>query len=498
VKEETKNIDSQEISVEDHVALVARYEALQFENLYLRSEIDKLKRLIFGARSERFVSSTNPSQLLLGLDTEPTPPVTEERESISYDRKKKQGKENAIPVRQALPAHLYRDEIVIEPENKPEEAVKIGEEITEQLEYKPGTLYVKKYVRPKYAVKSKEKVIISDLPSFPITKGIAGPGLLAHILISKFVDHLPFYRQIQQFKRQDVEIASSTMNDWLTASCNLLSPLYDKLKEKIQQSDYIKADETPINVLTEDKPGASHKGYHWVYYSPHERLVCFDYQKSRGREGPDEFLKDYRGILQTDGYAVYNTFEKSDKITMLACLAHARRKFDEAKNNDQPRAEYMLLQIQKLYAIERLADDQNLSYEDRGLLRVKKSKPILDEIEHWLKENIVQVLPKSQIGIAIAYTISLWSRLKRYVEDGRYEIDNNKIENSIRPVAIGRKNYMFAGSHEGANRAAMMYSFLGTCKINDIEPFTWLSDTLSRIADHKANRLEELLPVKKA
>ena len=254
------------------------------------------------------------------------------------------------------------------------------------------------------------------------------------------------------------------------------------------------ADETPIPVLTEDKPGSVHKGYLWVYYSPLHRLVLFDYRKGRGREGPAELLKDYHGTLQTDGYQVYDTFEKPGQITLAACMAHARRYFDQALNNDPDRARHVLSLMQKLYDVERLAREAEMDFENRKQLRQQKSSPVINELESWLQMNINNVLPQSAIGKAISYTVGLWPRLKRYLDDGRYEIDNNLIENSIRPVALGRKNYLFAGSHEGAERTAMMYSFIGTCKLNNVEPFFWLEHVLKNISEHKANRLAELFP----
>jgi hypothetical protein len=225
-----------------------------------------------------------------------------------------------------------------------------------------------------------------------------------------------------------------------------------------------------------------------------EKLVCFDYRKGRGREGPDEFLCQFRGMLQTDGYNAYDIYEKKAGITLFGCMAHARRKFENAKDNDPARAEYVLERMRKLYMTERKAREEGLSYEQRKLLRLKESNPVLEELEKWMKEQLPEVLPKSSIGQAITYTLGLWPRLTRYVHNGEVEIDNNFIENSIRPVAIGRKNYMFAGSHEAAQQAAMIYSFLGTCKINGVEPFGWLKNTLSRIPDQSIQRLEELLP----
>lgn len=468
------------------------YKEREAELLYLKQELAQLKRMIFGSKSERFTGN-DPSQLSLGLDIEQTEAPEIVTEDISYTRKKPKAETKNSPIRLPLPSHLHREEILIEPQEDISGAKRIGEVVTEILEYTPGKFYVEKYIRPKY-VTAGEKIVIAELPSFPIPRGNAGAGLLSHLLVSKFVDHLPFYRQVQQFKRQDIAIAESTISGWFTAASRLLEPLYDTLVKKVQESDYINADETPIPVQTKDKPGATHKGYHWVYYSPPQKLVCFDYRKSRGREGPDEFLQTFKGALQTDGYVAYDIYEKKQNITLLACMAHARRKFDQAKDNDPQRANYVLEQMQTLYRVESKAREQRLSHDQRKELREKESLPILVELEKWLKDQLPEVLPKSAIGKAITYTLGLWKRLTRYVDNGQWEIDNNLVENSIRPVALGRKNYMFAGSHEAAQQAAMIYSFLGTCKINNVEPTRWLKEVLKRIPDHSIQHLEELLP----
>jgi transposase len=489
--DKAKNI---EVTPEAFLSLQKENEQLKGDILYLRHEMDKLRRMIFGAKSERFVSSEHPSQLSLGLATEPVQIPEPEQETITYDRKKPQEKKEAVHSRQPLPAHLPRQEVILEPESKEEGAKKIGEEVTEVLEYTPGLLYVTRYVRPKYAQPQEKGIVIADLPSLPIPKGNAAASLIAYIIISKFVDHLPFYRQVQMFKRLGVTIAESTINDWFKGGCEALEPLYEELLKLIKQSSYLQADETPIAVLDKDHPGGTHQGYHWVYHSPPEKIVIFDYQRGRGKEGPQKMLSDFKGLLQTDGYSAYGIFEGHKDITLLACLAHARRKFDEALKNDKARASYFLGKMQELYAIERQCKEGSFSYEERKTLRQEKAVPILDELEKWLKDSLQEVLPQSVIGKAIAYTLGLWHRLKRYVDDGRLEIDNNLIENSIRPVAIGRKNYLFAGSHDGAKRAAMIYSFLGTCKINNVNPAEWLTDILNRIHDHKAKKLADLLP----
>ena len=298
------------------------------------------------------------------------------------------------------------------------------------------------------------------------------------------------YRRVTE----EVQLSESTLNGWFSAGCNLIEPLFEKHKKIVQGVSYLMADETPIPVLTKDKPGATHKGYLWAYYSPVERLVLFDYQKTRSREGPLEFLKDFRGILQTDGYEVYKIFDQKPEITLLACMAHARRKFDEAIKNDKVRAEFMLKLIQKLYGVERKAKEHELSYQERKALRMDEANSVLEEMYIWLKQEIIKVLPQSAIGKAIAYTLKLWPRLQRYVDDGRSEIDNNLIENTIRPIAIGRKNYLFAGSHQGAERVAMMYSFLGTCKQHNVNPFNWLQAVFTNLPDCKMSKLNSYLP----
>jgi transposase len=474
--------------------IIAREKEQEVEILYLKQELAQLKRMIFGSKSERHIGN-DPGQLNLGLDVETIEQPEKETEQITYTRNKADNKKGSA-IRLALPAHLHREEHIIEPEEDITGGKKIGEVVTEVLEYTPGKFYVERYVRPKYVFPKEERIVIGELPSFPIPRGNAGPGLLAHLLISKFVDHLPFYRQVQQFKRQDIDIAESTISGWFTASCRLLEPLYEKLVTKVKQSSYLMADETPIPVQTKDKPGSTHKGYHWVYYAPLEKIVCFDYRKGRGRDGPEEFLESFRGMLQTDGYNAYDIYEKKDGITLFGCMAHARRKFENAKENDPERAEYVLGRMQKLYLTEREAREKGLTFEQRKELRAEQSFPVLQELEKWMKEQLPDVLPKSSIGQAITYTLGLWNRLTRYIENGQVEIDNNLIENSIRPVAIGRKNYLFAGSHEAAQQAAMMYSFLGTCKINNVESLGWLKDVLQRIQDHSIQKLDELLPAK--
>ena len=460
--------------------------------LAMEHELAQLKRMIFGAKSEKFIPS-DPGQGSL-FEVEAQAIAEKKQQQISYTRE--QPREKKHPLRTELPAHLERMIEVIEPEDLPEGSKKIGELATEILEYEPATLFVRRIIRPKYLINTSDEqsnIRVAELPSLPIPKGNAGAGLLAQLLVSKFVDHLPFYRQRQMFKRQEVELAESTLGGWFNASCQLLEPLYDTLKKQLFDTDYLMADESPIPVQTQNKPGATHKGYQWVYYDPVRRLVLFDYRKSRGREGPDEMLEDFKGFLQTDGYAAYENLKNKD-ITLLACMAHARRKFDQAKNNDQARAEYALKMFAELYQIEREARERELDHSQRHQIRQERALQVLVRMEKWLKENLDQVAPKSAIAIAIRYTLNLWPRLQRYTKQGRFEIDNNLIENTIRPLALGRKNYLFAGSHKAAQQVAIIYSLLSTCKQHNIEPWAWLRNTLSKLPDHPANRLNELLP----
>lgn len=470
-------------------------EELVVQLMNIQHELDQLKRLVFGSRHERFVPTTPAEQFTLELSVPSVEPVASPTESITYTRiRKNETTEKVSTGRMKLPADLPREKIIIEPTEDVTGMRKIGEEITEELERIPGKLFVKQYIRPKYAKPYGEGVVIAALPSRPIDKGIAGPGLLAQIIIDKYTDHLPIHRQVQRFEREGIKLPSSTLTDWISATCALLNPLYEVLREEVLSEDYLQIDETPIKVLDKNKKGTTHRGYHWVYRSPTKRLVMFDYREGRGREGPHECLKDFKGYLQTDGYAVYEDFGNTPGVTLLGCMAHARRKFDEAKDNDLARAEYVLTQMQKLYVIERHVKSEALSAIEIVALRQAQSVPILLHLKEWMLENYKVVLPKSTIGKALHYSLQRWDKLMVYTTDGRLEIDNNLVENAIRPVAIGRKNYLFAGSHNGARRAAMLYSLLGTCKVNDVNPFEWLKDVLFKIQDYKITNLHELLP----
>ena len=462
----------------------------------LAFEMEQLKKLIYGSRSERFATTEqNSAQLSLGMQSEQVhaSSVTG-AQKISYTRKGKQGvKPDIHPVRTKLPDHLPRVQVILEPEDKPLGAISIREEKTEELDFQPGHFFVRQYIRPVYV--QEETFIIADLPSRPLPKAIAGAGLLAQIVIDKYVDHLPLHRQQQRFSRDGLNIPYSTITDWVGSTCTLITPLYEALKKKVLHSPYLHADETPLKVLDKDKKGSTHRGYYWVYHNSLDDLVFFDYQQGRGREGPQQILEGYSGYLQTDGYSVYNIIEEKTDVTLLHCWAHARRKFHESVQSDPEQAQHVLSLIGKLYAIERQAKEENLSADQIKERREKKSIPVLDELKEWMTQAYMNAKPKSPIGKALAYCLERWDKLVIYTTDGRLNIDNNPVENSIRPVALGRKNYLFAGSHEAAQRSAMLYSLLGTCKLHGINPFEWLRDTLQKINDYPINRIHELLPI---
>ena len=475
-----------------------KFAALQLQTIQLQQQLAQLQKMIFGSRHERFVPA-DPAhpQLSLDLTAEAiaTSTITQTKQ-ISYIRHTVAVEPKPLqhPGRMKLPESLRREQIVIEPATDTTDCKKIGEEITEVLEFDPGELYVKQYKRPKYAKPNNEGIVIGQLPSRPLEKAMAGEGLLAQIIIDKYIDHLPLHRQMQRFERAGVKLAYSTLTDWVSGTCSLIAPLFEALKAEVLQSNYLHVDETPIKVMDKDKKGETHRGYYWVYQNSIDKIVLFDYQEGRGREGPVEILKDFKGYLQTDGYAAYDIFAKRQDITLIHCMAHARRMFNDALDNDELRASHALQEIQKLYTIERICKEQQLGFAEIKEVRRLKAVGILTDLGLWLQQQYLQVLPKSAIGKAIAYSLERWQRLSAYVNDGRLNIDNNPVENSIRPVALGRKNYLFAGSHEAAKRSGMLYSLLGTCKMHGIEPYSWLKDVLHRLADHPVNKVQDLLP----
>lgn len=466
-------------------------EAKTEEIAYLKAQIEQYKRMLFGQKRERFEGGNG--QLPLPFAT--TPEQEEQtqaqvQEKIEYIRRKPSSHKGRI----ALPAHLPVEEIEIHPQGDLSEMACIGKEVTEELECEPARFYIKRYIRYKYAPKNKEGVVIGNLPERVIDKGIPGAGLIATVLTDKYMDHIPLYRQRQRFLREDIPIASSTLDDWAKQGLEKLEPLYDALLADTLAKGYLQVDETTIKVLESEKKGACHLGYYWVYHNPTDGIVLFDYQPTRAGAAPQAMLEDFKGYLQTDGYAAYEKIARQKGITHLVCWAHARREFEKALDNDKARAQVALTLIQGLYKIEQEARDGNLPAQERKELRLEKSIPIINTLGKWITGEVKHVLPKSQIGKAMKYSISRWDQLSAYLYDGILEIDNNLVENAIRPVALGRKNYLFAGTHQGAQRAAMIYSFFAICKKHQVNPYQWLKHTLQNIMTINHREIRNLYP----
>ncbi len=460
-------------------------------------QITQLQRIIYGRKSERFVYADNQLNLFSGqVELEQPNEEVKTQQIPSHERKVKKSKHKGRTLISQC-SHLEVEDIILEAEGGPD-SIKIGEAITEKLAYRIGKLYIKRTIRPKHKDPKTEKISIAELPSEPLPKCEADVSLLAYVPVSKFVDHLPEYRIQQIFKREGVKIAPATMNNWTHKIAQLLNPLCNHLKMGILQTGYVQMDESTIRVMA-GKKNKTHLGYMWVMNSPQKNQVYFEYHEGRGREGPEKMIKDYQGILQTDGYKVYDNLASDyPDIELINCWAHARRYFEKALPNDKARAEKVMLLIQKLYGIEknwRELSEKQKSPQSRIIIRIKEAKPLLDELKIYLDEQYPMVLPKSLIGKAMAYTLKRWKKLTGYLEDGRIEIDNNLIENSIRPLALGRKNYLFAGNHDAATNIANFYTVFGTCKKQGVNPYDYLVWYLERVSDTSIQNIASLSPV---
>ena len=463
----------------------------------LNGQLYYLKRQLFGKKSEKL----DPAQRLLFESLYDQVKSKIDRQKPSKAKTIKKRRNTNHKGRNPLPRDLPREIIEIEPPEEEKvcpvcnnDKQRIGSEETEKLEYVPASFYVKKYVRYKYACKEcQSNISIGQLPPMAIDKGIPGEGLLAHIITSKYCDHNPLNRLEGILKRHGVDINVSTMCDWVGKSADLLEPLVKRMHEKILQSPKINTDDTPIPVKSKKRRGSTYNGYLWVYVGKKHNVV-FDFTPTRSREGPLKFLGKYSGYVQADAYSGYDEFFRKSNATEVGCNAHARRKFDYALDTDPVRAARMLVLWGRLYDIERKAKDENYSSAQLLEARQKEVRPILAEIKTVLDEYKNQVLPKSPIGKAITYSLNQWEALNRYVDDPMLEIDNNLSERILRMVVIGRKNYMFAGSEAGAWRAAIIYSLVASCKLNEIDPFRYFRDVLARVSTHPANKIDELLP----
>jgi len=463
----------------------------------LSGQLYYLKRQLFGKKSEKL----DPAQRLLfeNLYDEVKAKVEEQKRPKAKVVKKRKNANHKG--RKPLPADLPRKVIEIEPSKEEKtcsvcnnEKQRIGTEVTEVLEYVPASFFVKQYIRYRYCCKVCESDIsIGQLPPRAIDKGIPGEGLLAHIITSKYCDHLPLNRLEGIFKRHDVDINVSTMCDWVAKCADLLEPLVKRMHKKILQSSKINTDDTAIPIKSKKRKGSTYNGYLWVYIDDKGNAV-FDFTPTRSRAGPIKFLGNYCGFVQADAYSGYDEFFRKAKATEVGCNSHARRKFEYALDSDPVRASRMLVLWGRLYEIESRAKKEK--YDGAQLLeaRQKEAGPILEEIKSVLDEYKDQSLPKSPMGKAITYSLNQWDALNRYVDDPILDIDNNLSERTLRMVVIGRKNYMFAGSEAGAWRAAIIYSLVASCKLNGHDPFAYFNDVLRRISIHPAGKIDELLP----
>jgi transposase len=460
----------------------------------LEGLLAKFQRQLYSQKRERFES---PDQLSLPFEPTADQQQTAQQElteKVEYVRRKSGA---AHPGRTKLPDHLPVEEIELHPEGDLSGMTCIGKEITEELDYAPGRYFIRRYIRFKYAAKAEEStpaVTIAPLPSRLIDKSMVGTGLLASILTDKYVDHLPLYRQLQRFKRENIPIAASTLDGWVRQGLERLEILYDWLVKATCAKGYLQVDETTIRVLDNTKKQSTHLGYYWVYHNPVDGTVMLAYNPGRNKEAPKKILGGFKGYLQTDGYAGYEQYGKQAGVTHLCCWAHARREFFEARANDATRAELALVFIGKLYQIEAHCRENRLSPTERKEYRLVHAFPVLEAFSKWLKENYAQVLPKCAIGKAMAYTMNRWEQLSNYLLDGVLQLDNNEIENKMRAIALGRKNYLFAGSHDAAQRAAMIYSFFAMCKYEEVNPQQWLKYVFDNIMETNIQKIEKLLP----
>jgi len=472
-------------------------------NEKLQHQLELLLRQRYGRKTEKI----DPAQLLLfareilaaseasaqeaspPADTTPVPAPTSPAKKNGHGRK-------------PLPASLPRKREVY---NVPADQLpcpdcgtlrtKIGEEIREQLEYVPASLIVIQHVRPKYACQCCEgNIIIADRLPEPIEKGLPGPGLLAQVAVSKYADHLPLYRQEGIFRRHGVELPRQTTCDWMAVSAALLEPIWKLMHRLILLSKVIQTDDTPVTVL--DPVVGQFVGRFWDYLGDRQHpYTVYHFTEDRSGQGPQQMLKGYEGYLQADAYAGYDALFADGKIQEVGCWMHARRKFYEARTTDPPRAHQALAWISLLYKVEEEAREKGLDDAQRHALRQEKSRPILEKLKEWLDhEDQQRVLPKSPIGEAIGYAQNHWKALERYLEAGFLEIDNGASERAMKPVALGRKNWLFAGSKAGGKTAAILMSLWTTCKNLKVDPLAYLTDVLRRISTHPARRIEELLP----
>ena len=465
--------------------------------------LSQLRRMQFGRKSEKFQRQIEQLQLRLeDLQLEQAAEPTQRTESSPAETSPPTAK--VKPRRRPLPEHLPRQTQTHEPQHAacPDcggELRKLGEDVSETLEYVPECFRVIRNVRPKLSCRHCERIVQAPAPSRPIVRGLAGPGLLAHVLISKYADHLPLYRQCEIYERQGVELERSTLADWVEGCSKLLAPLVEALRGYVMAAGKLHADETRVPVLAPGQ-GKTKTGRLWTYVRDNRPAgdtaapaVWFAYSPDRGGEHPVQHLRTFRGALQADAYAGFNQLYQDGRIQEVACWAHVRRKFyDLEQAHASPLAREALERIAALYVIE--GEIRGRPPEERQQARQTRARPLLQSLHDWFEVSLTKLSRKSDTTAAIRYALTLWPALTRYCDDGRLEIDNNAAERALRAVTLGRKNYLFAGSDAGGERAAILYSLIGSAKLNGLDPERYLRDVLTRIADHPIRRIEELLP----
>jgi transposase len=478
----------------------------------LTAQLDKTQRLLrqlIAAKGSTRSEQLSADQLrLFGRESSVEQPGAEPKNNgddpppASGDSKGDGNKQARTRGRRPLPSHLKRERVEhdLTPEEKhcascSQDLRLLGEETSERYEYIPAQLLVIEDVCKKYACACTVKT--ATKPPQPIEKSTAGASLLAHVIVSKIADHLPVHRQGKILERFGVRISGQTMCGWMRQSAELLEPLYGHLKDFVLSSKVTGTDDTPVRVLDKSLPGTTRKGRFWPYVGDRSHpAVVFDYTPTRGRAGPEKFLKTFQGYLQADAYVAYDSFftDPERGLVEVACWAHTRRHFYNALDTDAAYMRAVLVYIGQLYALEKRARQAGVEGEDLRLLREQASVPILAQLHEYLLRIQNEVLPKSEAGQAVAYALKNWVALTRYCEDGDLAIDNNHTERSLRGIAVGRNNWMFVGSDRGGKTMAILRSFVGSCELANIDPFAWFQDVLTRVGQHSIHKLDELLP----
>lgn len=463
--------------------LIAKIRLLQFE-------VDQLRKAITGPRSERFVVIDPDQSLLFSEESNETQEEVETEIVIQKVKKKKKGKQ---PRRQKMPTHLPIEEIILNPEIDVEGMEEIGFYESWKFEVTPPEIKVIKTIRRKFK-DSQGTIHIAELND-PFPKTNLGVSFVALMIVRKFIDHLPLYRQVQMWSRQNIQLSRSVMTDCVARVAIKLQLLFELLRTLAMQCDYLEADESSIPVQTKDKPRSTLKGCMFVKLAPKEKIVIFEYIKTKEKANILDSLDGFAGHLQVDGNVSYEAKGKEAQVTLMHCMVHSRRKFVTALDYQKDKSRYVLDEIKTLYKIEKSCKEENLSTEEIYQRRQQESVPVLEKLKTYLLEQYQPNLPTNPFQRAVAYMLKRWDGLIEYTNRGDLFPDNNLIESQIRPLALGRKNYLFAGSHRGAFYASVLYTLLGTCKLNGINPYQWLVDVLQRIDNHDVNKLHELLPL---